>query len=235
MLFVVTDDEENSVYVYKYFESGNTRVQSAWFKWDFLIKPYLAIVNDDNLCMLHANPTLMEYNSNWIFNNSTWDDFKIWDDTQLWGVGENERKDIVLVNDNIHYSEMQISNVPTDAVMADTYQDGKQYLYNMFIELPIWKAKRGDYVIDGILKLQSVNISGENDRYVNINVENTKTGATYGIDRSRTFLKETLVMGDADDVKLTLQSSNTKNVAIHSLTLKGNLSTHYQPMARRTY
>ena len=61
----------NNIYGYRYFNSGEKRIQSAWFKWE-LDKPirYMAIL-DDLLFVVHTNGNLVDFQlvdkwDNWV-------------------------------------------------------------------------------------------------------------------------------------------------------------------------
>ena len=56
MLMITSDDEPNSIYIYKFFNSGQERLQTAWSKWlfegiildIFLLEEYLYILRKDS-------------------------------------------------------------------------------------------------------------------------------------------------------------------------------------------
>ena len=52
MLFLTSESTKNTIYVYKYLDSGNDRVQSAWFKWEYNGEIYGAFSLGRNLNIL---------------------------------------------------------------------------------------------------------------------------------------------------------------------------------------
>jgi len=49
MLFITTTLQDDTIYVYKYYDNGKDRIQSAWFKWNFNGKIYNAFALGKNL------------------------------------------------------------------------------------------------------------------------------------------------------------------------------------------
>ena len=83
MLFLNTATIEDTIFVYKYFDSGDTRHQSAWFKWSFNGKVYSSFSLGRNLnLMIHRNLAIA--NNDWVLGSGIWNDDKYWNDEFVW-------------------------------------------------------------------------------------------------------------------------------------------------------
>ena len=83
MLFIKCSSEPSLLYVYKYYDSGNTRVQSAWFKWRFNGTVYNAFSFGEkvNLMIARVENTAV---SDWVLGTGIWDGTKLWRGDHVW-------------------------------------------------------------------------------------------------------------------------------------------------------
>ena len=83
ILFITTISNPDTVFVYKYLDNGNERVQSAWFKWVYNGEVFNAFTLGKKLNLLirrNQNSVV----SNWILGSSVWEGYKVWKDDAVW-------------------------------------------------------------------------------------------------------------------------------------------------------
>lgn len=116
MLFIKCKSEPSLIYVYKYYDSGNQRVQAAWFKWEFNGTLYNAFSfgNKVNIMISRLENTAIE---NWVLGTGVWDMSNVWDNSKLWVMSPDS-----LISSN-QFEEMQIA--PLDFIDTDFIDDNR--------------------------------------------------------------------------------------------------------------
>ncbi len=84
MLFLTTPDEKNTIYVYKYYDEGSTRVQSAFFKWQYEADIYKVFAMGKNLNFMTKRIYNSDYSVDWIVGSGLWNDNTTWNDEGYW-------------------------------------------------------------------------------------------------------------------------------------------------------
>jgi len=83
MLFLTAASTPNTIYVYKYLDSGTERIQSAWFKWTYNGTIYGAFSLGKNLHILINRLDPMAV-ANWVLGNGIWNSDNLWTNDGLW-------------------------------------------------------------------------------------------------------------------------------------------------------
>jgi hypothetical protein len=82
-IFLTSKSNQDTIFVYKYLDSGNQRVQSAWFKWTYNGEIY-------NMFSLGVNLNIMLKRfkaakvTNWILGSGVWDSSNLWTTDGVW-------------------------------------------------------------------------------------------------------------------------------------------------------
>lgn len=95
IVMLTTSDEPNSIYVYKFFNSGEERIQTAWFKWTFTGSILSMFIIDDSLYLVKKDSRVTD---KWLFEKL---DYSI-----------DSSVDVYLDALNTHYvSEVELSEI----------------------------------------------------------------------------------------------------------------------------
>jgi len=83
MLFITVESAPDTIFVYKYLDSGEDRIQSAWFKWEYNGELYGAFTLGKNLNIL-----IKRYQSSvvsdWVLGSGIWDGSELWTSQGIW-------------------------------------------------------------------------------------------------------------------------------------------------------
>jgi len=89
MLFVsqstpdADNNENNTIFVYKYYDNGDSRVQSAWFKWTYNGSIFGAFSLGKNLNVLISRNQASAV-TDWVLGSGTWIGSKLWTGDGIW-------------------------------------------------------------------------------------------------------------------------------------------------------
>lgn len=83
MLFLTCKSTPSTVYVYKYLDSGDERVQSAWFKWEYNGELYSAFTLGKNLNVL-INRYQDSAVTDWVLGDGIWTGANYWTADGIW-------------------------------------------------------------------------------------------------------------------------------------------------------
>jgi hypothetical protein len=83
MLFLTAQSTKDTIYVYKYFDSGDTRIQSAWFKWTYDGEIYSATSLGKNL-NISIKRQNKDVGGEWVLGTGIWQGDSIWHGYGIW-------------------------------------------------------------------------------------------------------------------------------------------------------
>jgi len=83
MLFLSNRTERDTLYVYKFLDSGKERVQAAWFRWTYNGDIYGAFSLGKNLNIL-INRNQASAVTDWVLGDGIWDSDKLWVSSGIW-------------------------------------------------------------------------------------------------------------------------------------------------------
>ena len=83
MLFLTSASDKENVYVYRYYDEGATRVQSAWFKWKYDANIYRVFAMGRNLNFMTDRVVGSAY-IDWVFGSGVFNDLFAWNDLGIW-------------------------------------------------------------------------------------------------------------------------------------------------------
>jgi len=83
MLFISTGSSDDTIFVYKYLDSADERIQSAWFKWEYNGHVYNAFSLGKNLNIL-INRVQASAVSDGVLGSGIWDGSDTWTADGIW-------------------------------------------------------------------------------------------------------------------------------------------------------
>ena len=89
MLFLLSESDSDTIYVYKYIDSGKERVQSAWFKWTYNGEVFNAFSLGKKLnILIRRNQASVV--TDWVLGSSIWQGDKLWTSDGIWYGNETQ-------------------------------------------------------------------------------------------------------------------------------------------------
>ena len=219
MLFLTSSDADDSIWVYKYYDSGADRVQSAWFKWTYNGAIYHAFSLGRNLNIL-INRNNAVAATNWVVGNGVWDNSKLWDNSQLW----------VMSNASLSAQD-QFETSPifpqeyTGQFLDDFTSVDNETIIPTVVRIGEWVASsRGSKDIRGHLKFKTVQISSEDNSEFNLVVEDVARSTTRTIKSKYTVNRKPMIYGDAKNIRLTIANAEETGFRINTVSFEGALT-----------
>jgi len=214
MLFLVSSSAIDTVYVYKYYDSGNTRVQSAWFKWTFNGDVYGAFSFGKKLHILIArkDPKAQE---NWVLGSGIWNGSKLWDNSKLW-IGSPSSLSVTNTFD-------QCDIFPQD--YAGEFLDDGTTLIPVEVTIGEWVFGVNDKRdIRGHLQFKTVQISSETGSSFELVVNDVNRGTERVVNSTYTVNRKPMVYGDAKNIRIGIRNSDNKGFRINTVSYEGNIN-----------
>ena len=219
MLFVTAESNRDTVYVYKYYDNGADRVQSAWFKWKYNGSIYGAFSLGRNLnLMIKRTASIAE--TDWVVGDGLWDNSSLWDDSLAW----------VMDNDSLtKVNQFETSQIfpqsHTGSFLDDsTNVDGGTIIHTR-VDIGEWIASgRGGKDIRGHLKFKTVQISSEEGSEFNLTVSDIARDTSRTIKSKYTVGRKPMIYGDAKNVRVSIGNSLENGFRINTVSYEGSLT-----------
>jgi len=220
MLFITSSEGDNdTVWVYKYYDNADTRVQSAWFKWTYNGKIYNAFSLGKNLNILLNRKKAISV-EDWVVSSGTWDDNELWDNSLEWVMDSDS-----LVGANQFETTPIFPQDYKETFLDDFTSDDNQTIIPTTITLSEWVAGSGKTKdIRGHLKFKTVQISSEDDSVFEVVVEDKKRNTTRKIASKYTVDRKPMVYGDAKNIILSIVNTDNVGFRINTVSYEGNLN-----------
>jgi len=218
-LFLNSGDLSNTIFVYKYFDDGTDRIQSAWFKWTFNGNVYSSFSLGKNLNILIGRLNSVA-STNWIVGDGVWDNSKLWDNSLEW----------VMSPDSLS-SQNQFEIMP---IFPQNYQNqflddfttvDNETIIPTIVKIGEWVASSGGSKdIRGHLKFKTVQISSEEGSQFDLIVEDIARNTTRQIKSKYTVNRKPMVYGDAKNIRLSISNSDSIGFRINTVSYEGSLT-----------
>lgn len=218
MLFLFSESDRSTLYVYKYYDSGNKRHQSAWFKWNFNATMYnvLGLSNKILLLVNRRHNVAME---DWVLSSGKWDMSALWDNSLVWvnepsslqSVDQLERMDIVPQDHTSNF--IDDSGHDNDTVIPA--------LVNLGEWIPGTENKKD---IDSDLRFKNINVTSEDGSSFYIDVHDSERGDVKSIPYKYTVDRKPVIYGNAKHVKIHIMNNDTSGFRINSISYEGSLN-----------
>lgn len=217
MIFVVTEEEVENIYVFKETTQDNQVLQSAWFKWSFQLDVLKAFSFNNDLYMLTLIPSGHVNHDDWVIDTGSWRDIGIWYDEDIW----TDDPDAVLKDSKIHRLEL-FNNLDSDVV----YLDNGVTPYTSLIEIGEWKMARGDVKEDrGHLLCKTIEVDS-NDSEFQLFIRDIKRNSFRIVESKYTVDRKPMLYGNAENVRVSIINNNElgKGFKINNISLEGTFN-----------
>ena len=219
MLFLTTDNS-SSMFVYKYYDSGDSRVQSAWFEWDFNGIVYNAFSLGRYLnIMINRNDSVEA--TDWVLGTGIWESDKVWDSNAVW---YSEPADLVSTD---QFEIMPIAPIEySEAVFLDDVGSDNETIINTIVNIGEWIpefSQKKD--IRGQLQFKTFQISSEENSQFELMIADLKRGDTRIIDAKYTVDRKPMVYGNAKNLEIGIRNRSNIGFRINSINYEGNYNT----------
>lgn len=219
MLFLTSNVSDDSIWVYKYYDNGGNRVQSAWFKWTYNGKIYNAFSLGRNLnIMINRNNAVAA--TNWVVGNGVWDNSKLWDNSQVWVMGTaslNARDQFEITP---IFPQDYTGNFLDDFTTVDN-----ETIIPTVVNIGEWVAgSKGTKDIRGHLKFKTVQISSEEGSQFNLVVDDVARGTTRNIKSKYTVNRKPMIYGDAKNIRISITNFDIIGFRINTVSYEGTLT-----------
>lgn len=219
MLFLTSNEEDSTIWVYKYYDNGADRVQSAWFKWTYNGKLYHAFSLGKNLNILIKRDKNVAA-TDWVVGNGIWDNSKRWDDSQVWVM------DTPSLSGQDQFETSPIfPQAYTGQFLDDFTTVDNETIIPTIVKIGEWVASsRSSKDIRGHLKFKTVQISSEEDSEFNLVVEDIARNTVRLIKSKYTVKRKPLIGGDAKNIRISITNSSEVGFRINTVSYEGTLT-----------
>jgi archaellin len=171
MLFLISKSSPDALFVYKYYDSGNERMQSAWFKWTFNgnLHNAFAFGSEINLMIDRIQSIAVE---DWVMSTGIWEGSKLWKGDELWIGSPSE---LTSLN---QFEQMEIS--PLDFLTTTYIDDNREEEDKTIID---GFSIDGNYASGEVLSRENFSIILNNDTEFVFNQTVTAGSLTYTVHR----------------------------------------------------
>lgn len=219
MLFLTSSDADDTVWVYKYYDNGGERVQSAWFKWTYNGNIYNAFSLGSNLnIMINRNQAIAV--TDWVVSTGIWDNSHLWDNSNIW-----------IMSPASLTSKDQFETTPIfpqsylDNFLDDFTSVNNETIIPTVVRIGEWVASsRGSKDIRGHLKFKTVQISSEDGSEFNLTVEDVARSTIRTIKSKYTVNRKPMIYGDAKNIRISITNSDRVGFRINTVSYEGRLT-----------
>jgi len=218
MLFITCAEQDDTIWVYKYFDNGDSRVQSAWFKWMFNGSIHSGFSLGDNLNLLITRSNSLAA-TDWVVGTGIWDNSKLWDNSKVWVMEPSS------LTTRDQFEIMPIAPILHDGVFMDDAGSDDEAIIKTLVALGEWvHATRTGKDIRGHLKMKTAMITSEEGSQFRILVADTKRNTLRAIKSKYTVGRKPMIYGDARYTRLFIESQFSTGFRINSVSLEGALT-----------
>lgn len=219
MLFLTSNENDDSIWVYKYYDDGSDRVQSAWFKWTYNGKLYHAFTLGRNLNIM-INRDAPVAATNWVVGNGVWDNSKLWDNSQVWVMSEASLN----AKDQFEISPIFPQDY-TGNFLDDFTSVDNETIIPTVIKIGEWvQSSGGSKDIRGHLKFKTMQISSEDDSMFDLVVQDVARDTSRTIKSKYTVNRKPMIYGDAKNIRISITNSDEKGFRINTVSYEGTLT-----------
>ncbi|MDB4681403.1 hypothetical protein OAE88_00685 [bacterium] len=211
LIFITATSEPRTMFVYKYYDSGEERVQSAWFKWTFNGDIYGAISLGDNINVLISRAISIA-TENWILGTGIWNNSKLWDNSLAWVMSPASLTTTNQVE--------QMSITPIEH--TENFLDNGDTIVNTLVNFGEWVySSGGKKDIRSTVKFKTMQISSEEDSDFSIFVTDNARGDTRTIESKYSVGRRPMVYGDTKNVEIGIVNNSEIGFKINTVSYEG--------------
>lgn len=214
MLFL-SKSGTSTIYIYKFYDSGKDRVQSAWFKWRFNGNIYGNFIIGKKLIVLISRLS-SNVESGFVVSDGTWNNDKHWIDTGIWN----------MTNVGID----RINQVETIDIFPQEYTglflDNDDTVINVDVLLGEWVVSmNGTKDVGSIVKFKTVQIESEPNSKFNLYIMDTNRNTVRKVAEKYTVKRKPMVFGDTKNIKIGIENNSNYGFRINSIAYEGELNS----------
>lgn len=206
---LLSGDNPDTIFTYKYHEADGSKAQMAWSKWDFNMlvksifslgnKVYLSGARYDTSVPIDTYPLLVD-----------WDDTLFWDDATAWLESPASTVNV-------------IEYIDVDNTTYTSFLDSDTVAYNSEIELSEWAlaSSANTKELRGNLLIKTIDVSSEQGSSFSLVIEDKERGTSRTISSKYTVDRKPFVSGNANNMRIKIRSTNGNPFQIKSISLEG--------------
>lgn len=218
MLFLSTK-ESDTLYCYKYYDSGEDRLQSAWFKWKYngIVHNAFSLGKNLNIMIDRFNSILEE---DWVLGSGTWTSANLWDSSLTW---------ISLPSDLVSQNQFEIQQIAPFDYTKQIFKDNQDTIINTNVNFGEWVAEiSGKKDIRANVKFKTVQISSEAGSKFSLYVIDSHRGDTRYIEEKYTVDRKPMVYGDTKNIEVGIISTSDVGFRINTVNYEGQYNSRSQ-------
>ncbi|RKX81965.1 MAG: hypothetical protein DRP70_17080 [Spirochaetes bacterium] len=214
MLFIGSRRLRNTIFVYRFYEEGRTKSQSAWSKWEFDGRIFASFALGKAFHLLiDRNDAIDE--SDWILGSGRWNMDKVWKMAFPWIM-----------------SPATIASVPQFETMDifpqninETFLDNRRTSFMSFVNFGEWvTGAEGNKEIRGTLQFKTVQFSHSMGSQFDLWARNKTRGTTEVTDWKYIEGRKPPMYGDVKEVEVGIRSDKDTGFELASVSFEGNLN-----------
>ena len=214
MLFISSRENRDTAFVYKYYDSGDTRHQSAWFKWTFNGQLFATFALGKSFHITIDRTGGVE-GGDWIVGTGVWRMDEVWKMASPW----------IMSPESIESVQQFESLDIFPQYHGNTFLDNDDTIIPSFVNFGEWvSGAEGNKEIRGTLKFKTIQISAEPDSEYGVWIEDTNRGTTREIKHKYIDGRKPMVYGDAKVMKTGIIAEEEKGFRINTISFEGNLN-----------
>lgn len=214
MLFLTSRDNTDTVFVYKYYDSGNTRHQSAWFKWSFNGEVFVGFTIGKKFHIM-INRKEVIAGSDWVMGTGEWRMAKPWLMTSSWIMSPDD------ITDLPQFEKLNI--FPQDQNLV--FLDNDDTIINSFVNFGEWVAGQdGNKEIRGSLKFRTIEFSSEDGSEFGLWVRDKNRDTIRTVAHKYIDGRKPSVYGDSKNIETGIVGQDDKGFRLTAVSFEGTLN-----------
>ena len=207
----------NTVYVYKMYDEGDQRIQSAWSKWTFNGDLISGVAISENFyALVQRFHALSSYD--WLMGDGLWDMAGVWKMGMPWIMTPATVTTGLKQIERIRIQPKAWDGVFLDAGFSriDGYVNFGEWVY----------GREGDRDPRGKLQMRTVQVSAEEGSALRLWVEDKQRGKTREIPAKYALQpRKPMVYGEAKNIRVGIKSEFGKGFRVNMVSLEGTISS----------
>jgi len=214
MLFISSYENREIVFVYKYYENGNTLEQSAWFKWQFKGQIYGAFTLGQKFhLMIDREDARQE--TQWIMGDGRWNMNEEWDMDGEWLMSPES---LASVN---QFESMDI--VPQHQGLV--FLDNRRVRIESFVNFGEWVAGAdGNKEIRGNLQFKTIQFSAEDYSEFDLWIRDKRRVEERRVSFEHIKGRKPMVYGLSTNMQTGIITDSERGFRINTVSFEGNLT-----------
>ena len=217
MLFITTENERDTIFVYKYMKSGQEVVQSSWFKWKIQADIYKCFAFSEKLYFLAATFDDPDP-ADWVLQSGIWDMDGIWYMDAIWRMSPD---------DIAKTSSIESIHIFNDLDDDNEYLDNGVNTYLSQVDIGEWVySSGGQKEPRGHLKVKTIEIDSDDNSEFSLLIRDVKRGSVRIVEEKNTVGRKPMIYGDSENVRLSIRnnSSSGRGFKINNVSLEGQFN-----------